>query len=229
LAGAQTSIRLVRGAMSSVTEKLNAGWRLLTDDPRRLLRLVRFDAYKVFSAATDSIPLRPAPEGVTFRQMTAAEVAALAPGNEDIRDGMARCGALAGQATFGAFYNGAFAHLSWLVLGGRDNEKIARPHLFELRPGEAEITHCVTLPEFRGLHIYPYAISRVVQEARAQGARDVFMITRSGNVASQRGILRAGFSERRGRILYAHVYRARLILPTFRLWGPGSANASRRS
>ena len=190
---------------------------MLVREPRRLRNLIRFDTYVVFSARADDVASRSEPEGVTFRQLTAAEVRALTPVDEDISDAMERCGYVADTAAFGAFYNGAFAHISWMIAGGPDSDSIKPPRLVGLRPGEAEITYCVTLPEYRGRQIYPFVISRLFQEARARGIREIFMVTRSGNVASQHGILKAGLNRLRGRILYLHIYRAHLLFRAFRV------------
>ena len=208
---------------SVIVAKWKSGWRMLVREPRRLLNLVRFDTYVVFSARVDDIVSRPEPEGVTFRQLTAAEVHALAPAAEDIRDAMERCGFLAGTAAFGAFYRGAFAHISWMIAGGPDSDRIRPPHLVRLRPGEGEITYCVTLPEFRGRQIYPFVISRLFQEARTRGIREIFMVTRSGNTASQQGILKAGLTRERGRIFYLHVHCAHLVFRAFRMWRRGES------
>jgi len=191
---------------------------MLVGDPRRLLNPIAFDTYVVFSAPVGDIVARPEPEGVTFRQLTAAEVSRLTPVHEDISDAVERCGHLADRAAFGAFYNGAFAHISWMIAGGPDGDRVKPPHLVGLRPGEAEITYCVTLPEYRGRQLYPFAISRLFQEARARGIREIFMVTRSGNIASQRGILTAGLARVRGRIFFLRIYRACLVLRTFRMW-----------
>jgi len=196
---------------------------MLAREPRRLLNLIRFDTYVVFSARVGDISSRPVPEGVTFRQLTAAEVGALTPVDEDISDAMERCGFLADRSAFGAFCYGAFAHISWMIAGGPDNDRIRPPHLVKLRHGEGEITYCVTLPEFRGRQIYPFVISRLFQEARARGIREIFMVTRSGNVASQQGILKAGLTRERGRIFYLHVYRAHLVFRSFRMWRRGGS------
>ena len=79
----------------------------------------------------------------------------------------------------------------------------------------------MTLPEFRGRQIYPFVISRLFQEARARGIREIFMVTRSGNIASQQGILKAGLTRERGRIFFLHLYRAHLIFRAFRMWRRG--------
>ena len=59
---------------------------MLVGDPRRLLNPIAFDTYVVFSAPVGDIVARPEPEGVTFRQLTAAEVSRLTPVHEDISD-----------------------------------------------------------------------------------------------------------------------------------------------
>jgi hypothetical protein len=48
------------------------------------------------------------------------------------------------------------------------------------------------------------------------------MVTRSGNVASQQDILKAGLTRQRGRIFYMHVYRAHLAFRSFRIWRRGA-------
>jgi ribosomal protein S18 acetylase RimI-like enzyme len=179
---------------------------MLVREPRRLLNLIRFRTYLVFSARVDDVVSLPEPEGVTFQQLTAAEVGAVTPVDEDIRDAMERCGFLADEAAFGAFYHGAFANISWMITGGPDSDRVRPPRLVWLRPGEAEITYCATLPESRGRQIYPFVISRLFQEARTRGIREIFMASKSGNIASQVGILNAGLNRARGRILYLHIY-----------------------
>jgi ribosomal protein S18 acetylase RimI-like enzyme len=213
----------VSSLLAVVMAKLKSAWRMLVREPRRLPNLIRFDTYAVFSARVDDVVARPAPAGVTLRQLTSAEVSALTPVDEDISDAMERCGYLADRAAFGGFYNGAFAHISWMIAGGPDGDNIKPPRLVGLRPGEAEITYCVTLPEYRGRQIYPFVISRLFQEARTRGIREIFMVTRSGNVASQHGILKAGLNRLRGRIFYLHVYRASLVFRTFRMWRRGGS------
>jgi RimJ/RimL family protein N-acetyltransferase len=48
------------------------------------------------------------------------------------------------------------------------------------------------LPGFRGRGIYGYAISKLLQLAKDQGVRRVFMKTAADNTASQSGIEKAG-------------------------------------
>jgi ribosomal protein S18 acetylase RimI-like enzyme len=127
---------------------------------------------------------------------------------------MTRCGALADEAVFAAFFHGAFAHLSWFITAEGDRECM-RPRLVRLRRHEAEITHCVTLPEFRGRQIYPYVISYLFDVARSRGIREIFMVTKRDNIASQQGILKAGLTRRRGR---TYMLRILHVYPTFRLF-----------
>jgi len=173
------SIRTMGSAAAIVGKKLRTGWRLVTRDPGGLLKLVRFEPYVVFSALATDIPSRPAPEGVTVRRLTRADVEALLPLDQDVRDGMKRCGAMA---------------------------------------DEAEITHCVTLPEFRGRQIYPYVISYLFDVARSRGIREIFMVTKHDNIASQKGILKAGLTRRRGRVYLLRILHAYATFRTFRCW-----------
>jgi len=211
------SIRTMGSAAAIVGKKLRTGWRLVTRDPGGLLKLVRFEPYVVFSALATDIPSRPAPEGVTVRRLTRADVEALLPLDQDVRDGMKRCGAMADEAVFAAFYRGAFAHLSWLITADRDRERMT-PRLVRLRRHEAEITHCVTLLEFRGRQISPYVISDLFDVARSRGIREIFMVTKHDNIASQKGIPRAGLTRRRERVYVLRIVHAYPVFWTFRFW-----------
>jgi ribosomal protein S18 acetylase RimI-like enzyme len=200
-----------------IAKKLRTGWHLIRHDPGGLRKLLRFEPYVVFSALATDIPSHPTPEGVTVRRLTRAEVEALLPLDQDVRDGMRRCGALADEAVFAAFYRGAFAHLSWFITAGRDHECMP-PRLVRLREHEAEITHCVTLPEFRGRRIYPYVISYLFDLARSRGIREIFMVTKHDNIASQQGILKAGLTRRRGRAYMLRILHVYPMFRSFRCW-----------
>ena len=198
-----------------LAKKLTTAWVLLMQNPHALRKLVKLEPYVVFSAPTSEIPVRPVLKGVTVRMMTRAEIEALAPLNQDVRDGLNRLRALADSAAYGAFCDGTFAHMSWIVTGDRDRERLP-PRLARLRRDEAEITHCVTLPEFRGRQIYPFVISHLFEWARAQGIREIFMVTKHDNIPSQQGILKAGLTRRRGRIYCLRLLHVYPVFRTFR-------------
>jgi hypothetical protein len=80
---------------------------------------------------------------------------------------------------------GMVAHVSWLL----PSSAVLRDHppiLLKLREDEAEITACGTISAFRGSGLYPYAIQRLVEVARACGIRRVYMKTRVSNNAVHR-------------------------------------------
>ncbi len=207
-------------ALRIAVRKLGTAVRLLKEDRPRLLRKLswRFETLVVFSAAPGEIPLPGAMPEVTLRPLTVSELNDLAPVAEEIRDAVERCHAFLGEgAAHGAFWQGKFAHLSWLISAQLDSQRLP-PRFVKLRPGEAEITFCATLPESRGRRIYPFVIRSLFQLARERGIRRVYMITLADNVASQKGILAAGLSRRRGGIVFLRFLGMNLVWRYFRLW-----------
>ncbi len=75
-----------------------------------------------------------------------------------------------------------------------EEEEIGEMQLrIQLRPGEAYIWDCATLPAFRQQHLYASLLVRVTAELRAQGFCRVWIGTAQDNVPSQKGVARAGF------------------------------------
>lgn len=91
---------------------------------------------------------------------------------------------------FGVFSNGDVAHISWLLPAAAMQKDV--PHVIPAREFAAEITGCETLPAFRGRGIYAFAIRNLLEVARREGARRVFMKTTPDNHASRSGIEKAG-------------------------------------
>lgn len=207
------------GGFAVAVRKLGTAVRLLKEDRPRLLRKLRwrFETLVVFSAPTSEIAPPDQMSEVTLRRLTAAELKDLAPLAEEINDAVERCHAFLDEPAYGAFWQGKFAHLSWLITSQLDPLR-EPPRFVKLQPGEAEITFCETLPEFRGRRIYPFVIRSLFQMARERGIREIFMITLANNVASQKGILAAGLSRRRGRILFLRIFGMNLVWRIFRLW-----------
>jgi GNAT superfamily N-acetyltransferase len=196
----------MRGQLSRAGRKVGTAVRLLGTDPRRFARAVRpiLFRYIVFSARAEDIAPAPARDGVEIRLVTRADLSGLEQPSVDLRDAVERCEHLLGSWAYGAFCRGELAHLSFLIPAERDGDR--RPRLLRLEPGEAEIASCVTLAGFRGQGLYPYMIRHLVRLAGASGHPEVFMITERRNVASQQGILKAGFTRRAG-----HLYRLRFL------------------
>lgn len=68
------------------------------------------------------------------------------------------------------------------------------------------IGNCVTSEAYRGQSIYPKMIARIAADALSRGVKEVFIIVNTDNVASIRGIEKAGFE------LFATVKAKRFLL-----------------
>lgn len=68
------------------------------------------------------------------------------------------------------------------------------------------IGNCVTSEAYRGQSIYPKMIARIAADTLAAGVKEVFIIVNSDNVASIRGIEKAGFD------LFATIKAKRFLL-----------------
>jgi len=75
-----------------------------------------------------------------------------------------------------------------------DEEFIGELNLrLRLLPGEAYVWNCVTLPAFRGNHLYSALLTYVLEDLSTENFNRVWIGADLENVASQRGIARAGF------------------------------------
>ncbi len=202
-----------------LVSSLRTAVRLLRTDPARLARRARwrYHHWAVFTARLEDMPPPGGVPGFELRRLSEDEVRVLAPLDEEIAEGLHRCERFADRAAWGAWIDGAFAHLAWL-LDSTTEPLQEEPVLVRLRPGEVEITYCVTLPAFRGRGIYPELIRALAARAADGGARDLIMITETKNVASQRGILKAGLRRCRGDIYWARLLGAAVTIRAFR-WG----------
>jgi len=93
---------------------------------------------------------------------------------------------------YGVYVGTSIAHVSWLLPPSAVAADL--PAVLELEDGEAEITGCETAPAFRGQGLYGYAIQSIAGLARDQGIRRIYMKTLDANVASLRGIQKAGLT-----------------------------------
>ena len=73
-----------------------------------------------------------------------------------------------------------------------------------MNKNDLEIGPCWTKEEYRGQGIYPYVLSYIIREYRQRNKR-VFMMTDESNIASQSGILKAGFR------FYGSGYRSKIL------------------
>ena len=83
--------------------------------------------------------------------------------------------------------HGRIGHISWLYYRGDPNR------ILQLDDGECEVKFCLTFPEFRGKGLYPAALTAIQRYLRERGYRRCFICVKEDNLASIRGIEKAGF------------------------------------
>ncbi len=66
---------------------------------------------------------------------------------------------------------------------------------FRVGPDEAYIYDCATRPSYRGRGYYPALLRYILADLRSGPYRRVWIATAPGNVPSQHGIIRAGFTK----------------------------------
>jgi RimJ/RimL family protein N-acetyltransferase len=83
------------------------------------------------------------------------------------------------------------AHVAWIYY---PHEQHLQPTRFRrLAAGEACIANCVTLPAFRGRGVYPALLQALLTRLRDEGYLRCYMYVEVENLASQRGVGKAGF------------------------------------
>ena len=87
--------------------------------------------------------------------------------------------------------DGVLTTYGWVTF---DKELIGELRLnIRLLPGEAYIWDCATLPEYRGLRLYPSLLWHIISELRAQGLKRIWVGADADNLPSQVGIRLCGF------------------------------------
>lgn len=124
----------------------------------------------------------------TFRRMGTDEASVLAQ-TMDMQEVEQRFAA--GKRCYVALVEGKLAAYGWATF---DQEAIGELGLLvHLKPGEAYIWDCVTLPEYRGLRLYPALLAYIARELQAGGFQRVWIGANADNVASQSGMRQVGF------------------------------------
>jgi len=96
-----------------------------------------------------------------------------------------------GKHCYIARIEGALATYGWVTF---DEECIGELGLnFRLKAREAYIWNCATLPAYRGLRLYPALLAYILRELQSQGLRRVWIGADTDNLASQSGMVLAGF------------------------------------
>jgi len=200
---------------------IGAAWRrkagqtisVVRSGRQRLLQSLAERTSRMIVYAIDTQTVRvPEPQaGLAFRALTPEDLRGLSVEDDSFRarqlDRLSRFGA---SYAYAVLADGQIAHISWLLQPAA--MKKDPPYVFRARPGKAEITCCETLPGYRGRGIYGFAIRNLVQTARAQHARRVFMKTTPENRASQSGIEKAGLKRVGSAILLTVPLTQRLVI-----------------
>jgi ribosomal protein S18 acetylase RimI-like enzyme len=188
---------------SALKRKLTTAAHLIRSNPGAFVRTVvgHLDRWVVYRASTTELAPPEFPEGACFRKLSDEDLQSLPMPNELREEQRDRTKRLGRNAAYGLFCDRKLAHISWLIV-----PECESPKQLNLKPGEAEITACVTLPEFRGRGLYAAAIRALVQTAREAGIQTVLMKTTPSNTASQRGIEKAGLTRCGELIQYVNPY-----------------------
>lgn len=88
---------------------------------------------------------------------------------------------------FIAHENEFLEHISWVYYAGNPNR------LLKLGKNDAEIKYCLTLQKYRGRGIYPVVLQEIIQYLVQRGIKNTYICVKEDNVASIRGIEKAGF------------------------------------
>lgn len=100
-----------------------------------------------------------------------------------------------GDTCYGAWHRGELAHFSWVQTRGV--HQIAPAGItVAVEPATFWIYNCRTHAAHRGAGLYTGAITQIAHDAFAAGATTGWIYTTASNVASQRGIVKAGFVQR---------------------------------
>lgn len=171
--------------------KLRTFARLLRYEPAGLFgAILSFGRSIVFSARPQDVSPPALIDGWTVRKLSDGELLGIAKSNLEFWPQAEAFKANGFNDAFGAFVGDEVANLSWLVTAEHDQTRSESE--IRLGAGEAEITTCYTAKKFRGKGIYPNMIRALCQLAAASGVQRVYMCTLLTNLASQRGIKKAG-------------------------------------
>jgi ribosomal protein S18 acetylase RimI-like enzyme len=113
-----------------------------------------------------------------------------------------------GRICYAAWIENKIAAFGWVSF---NEEFVGELGLrLKLLPGEAYIWDCVTLPAFRQMHLYSALLAYIATDLRGQNLGRLWIGTNLENVASQRGIARAGFRQV-GYLLVSQVNTKRMM------------------
>jgi hypothetical protein len=204
---------------SPLRRKTTAAIRSLRDDPLSLIHDLtgRVERYCVYCCKPEDIGECAAPIGAEFRKIPDQELLHAARQHTEMQMYKKKYEQFGINDAYGVYVDGVLAHVSWLVPA--DHDRLCNDRNVKLLTGEAEITHAATLGQFRNRGLYTYAIRCLVGICRQQKIRRVYMITGRDNLASQKGIEKAGLrpAGRIWRVKYRHLGGRSLVIRGHRL------------
>lgn len=98
-----------------------------------------------------------------------------------------------GDQCFAARVEGQIAHYSWAQFSGWHPINAVGQRV-EVQPGNVWVYHCRTAEWARGRGIYPFVLTRILNESTSRNCRAAWIYAEMDNAASIRGIEKAGFS-----------------------------------
>ena len=181
--------------------------------PKRLLaKIVKISRWEMYSLSSEPEPVGSRP-GADFELRQLAE--------SDYNFLEQQGGRFAEQAklyyrdrgistAYGLYVKEELAHVSWVYTA----EEYAKESVAQIRlgPEDAEITNCYTLDKFRGRNLYACALQHIAIDLLRLGKTRIITKVERKNIASKRGIVKAGF-RRDGSVVL-------LELPALKHW-PG--------
>jgi RimJ/RimL family protein N-acetyltransferase len=174
-------------------KKLCTAAHLLRHDPRQLVRdLVGRLEWSVVYAA-DPRKIAPPEENsrLTFARFPEESMASLAERTDEVGEYARRFHDKGFNDAYAVYCDGKLANITWMITV--DHDRTLPMRYVKLRDGEAELTHGITLPEFRGQGIAPYSYRRLCLQATQMGIRRVYGMINIDNIASQRAVEKIGF------------------------------------
>jgi hypothetical protein len=195
---------------------------LLRDDPRELLRTIvgRSERYVAYVADPHDVPCACSVAGWELRKIADGALIAVSEASPELHAQAERLASGRKNDAYALYIDGVVAGIAWMI--PMEHDVNYRMRNVKLRRGEVEITHCITLPEFRRRGVYTHMIRSLCSLARQQHVRRVFMITNRANIASQGGIAKAGLKQIGGIHRRVFDFLSPNAAVTFRRhrWGP---------
>jgi ribosomal protein S18 acetylase RimI-like enzyme len=178
--------------------------------PKRLYHSSRIELWGLALAEADLAP-PPLPRGLGIARLAGPDApaplrarlaAAMAPAPEaEIRARLA-----AGRRAYVVEAPAEVVSYGWASL---EDEQIAEIEgTIRVRPGEAYVWDCATVPEWRGRGLYPALLRGIARDLAVEGFERLWIAARAENAASLRGFEKAGFV-RVARVAYRRVWRWR--------------------